>query len=136
MQLADQRRQDGPGAHGDPQLLELSLARRMHRQVEPARAAAILEHLARRQRGVAVHGLEVMREVSPAYLNRFVTYVDALLATAETLVPGPGPLPAATAEEVECVLRWLETAGISAEDRTRAGAGTRVDLQYYEEGKP
>ena len=23
----------------------------------------------------------------------------------------PGPLPAATAEEVECVLRWLETAG-------------------------
>jgi DNA polymerase-3 subunit epsilon len=38
-------------------------------------------------------------------------YVDALIATAETVVPGPGPLPAATAEEVECVLRWLETAG-------------------------
>ena len=38
-------------------------------------------------------------------------YVDALLATAETVVTGPGPLPAATAEEVECVLRWLETSG-------------------------
>jgi len=38
-------------------------------------------------------------------------YVDALVATAETVVPGPGPLPAATAEEVECVLRWLETPG-------------------------
>jgi len=38
-------------------------------------------------------------------------FVDALLATGETVLPGPGPLPAATAEEVECVLRWLETAG-------------------------
>ena len=38
-------------------------------------------------------------------------YVDALIATAETVLPGPGPLPVATAEEVECVLRWLETAG-------------------------
>jgi DNA-binding Lrp family transcriptional regulator len=38
-------------------------------------------------------------------------YVDALLATAETVVTGPGPLPSATAEEVECVLRWLETSG-------------------------
>jgi len=37
--------------------------------------------------------------------------VDALLATAETLLPVPGPLPAASAEEVECVLRWLELPG-------------------------
>jgi DNA polymerase III subunit epsilon len=38
-------------------------------------------------------------------------YVAALKATAETVIPGPGPLPAASAEEVECVLRWLETPG-------------------------
>ena len=38
-------------------------------------------------------------------------YVDALVATAETPRTGPGPLPAATAEEVECVLRWLEQPG-------------------------
>ena len=38
-------------------------------------------------------------------------YVDALLATAETVLPSAGPLPAATAEEVECVLRWLELPG-------------------------
>ena len=37
--------------------------------------------------------------------------VDALVATAETVLPRPGPLPAATAEEVECVLRWLEAPG-------------------------
>ncbi len=38
-------------------------------------------------------------------------YVDALVATAETVSLRPGPLPAATAEEVECVLRWLELPG-------------------------
>jgi DNA polymerase-3 subunit epsilon len=38
-------------------------------------------------------------------------YVDALVASAETVLPVPGPLPAATAEEVECVLRWLEREG-------------------------
>ena len=39
-------------------------------------------------------------------------YVDALVATAETVLAGPGPLPAATAEEVGCVLRWLESDGV------------------------
>ncbi|MBO3745592.1 DEDD exonuclease domain-containing protein [Streptosporangiaceae bacterium NEAU-GS5] len=41
-----------------------------------------------------------------------VPYVDALVATAETVVPGPGPTPAATAEESECILRWLEGSGV------------------------
>jgi DNA polymerase-3 subunit epsilon len=39
-------------------------------------------------------------------------FVDALLATAETVLPGPGPLPTTTAEEVGCVLRWLEGDGV------------------------
>ena len=39
-------------------------------------------------------------------------YVEALVATAETVVPGPGPTPAASAEETECILRWLETPGV------------------------
>ncbi|WP_371779469.1 DEDD exonuclease domain-containing protein [Streptosporangium subroseum] len=39
-------------------------------------------------------------------------FVDALVATAETVVPGPGPVPAASMEETECVLRWLETPGV------------------------
>ncbi|WP_184889635.1 DEDD exonuclease domain-containing protein [Sphaerisporangium siamense] len=41
-----------------------------------------------------------------------VPYVDALVATAETVTPGPGPLPAAIAEETECVLRWLDSPGV------------------------
>jgi DNA polymerase-3 subunit epsilon len=38
--------------------------------------------------------------------------VDALRATAETVPAGPGPIPAASAEETECVLRWLEEPGV------------------------
>ncbi len=39
-------------------------------------------------------------------------FVGALLATAETIAPGPGPTPAATAEETECILGWLEAPGL------------------------
>ncbi len=39
-------------------------------------------------------------------------YVDALVATAETVLPGAGPLPASTAEEVGCLLRWLASDGV------------------------
>jgi DNA polymerase III subunit epsilon len=40
-------------------------------------------------------------------------YVDALIATAETVVvEAAGPTAAASAEEIECVLRWLESPGI------------------------
>jgi DNA polymerase-3 subunit epsilon len=39
-------------------------------------------------------------------------FVESLVATAETVVPGPGPLPAATAEEVRCLLRWLDSEGV------------------------
>ena len=38
-------------------------------------------------------------------------YISALLATAETVVAGPGPLAAATAEEMDCILRWLAEPG-------------------------
>jgi DNA polymerase-3 subunit epsilon len=39
-------------------------------------------------------------------------YVEALVATAETVRPGFGAAPRATAEEMECVLRWLESPGV------------------------
>ena len=38
-------------------------------------------------------------------------FVEALMATAETVRPGPGPMPCASAEEMECVLRWLDRPG-------------------------
>jgi DNA polymerase-3 subunit epsilon len=39
-------------------------------------------------------------------------YVADLRAGAETVMPGPGPTPAATAEESEKILRWLESPGV------------------------
>jgi DNA polymerase-3 subunit epsilon len=36
------------------------------------------------------------------------TTLAALLATAQTVHPGPGPTPCASAEESERVLAWLE----------------------------
>ncbi len=39
-------------------------------------------------------------------------FVDELRASAETVPGGPGPVPSATAEETERVLRWLEKPGV------------------------
>ena len=39
-------------------------------------------------------------------------WVDTLLATAESVEPGFGPVPSATAEETELILRWLELPGL------------------------
>jgi DNA polymerase III subunit epsilon len=39
-------------------------------------------------------------------------WVLELQAGAETVVPGPGPTPAASAEETEVLLRWLESEGV------------------------
>lgn len=49
--------------------------------------------------GVAVRGAAVR------------PYVAGLVATAESVLPGVGPLPCATAGETERVLRWLEEPG-------------------------
>jgi DNA polymerase III subunit epsilon len=38
-------------------------------------------------------------------------YLEAMVATAETVASAPPPLPAAIVEETECILRWLETPG-------------------------
>ncbi len=57
------------------------------------------------RRGRLVSAGTVPRGASPG------PYVEALIATGESVRPVPGPLPAATAEEVECVLRWLEQPG-------------------------
>jgi DNA polymerase-3 subunit epsilon len=39
-------------------------------------------------------------------------YVAGLVASSETVPGGPGPVPAATAEETERILRWLEAPGV------------------------
>lgn len=43
-------------------------------------------------------------------------FVDLLRASAESVAGGPGPTPAATAEESEKILRWLESPGVRLVD--------------------
>ncbi|MDP3968946.1 MAG: hypothetical protein Q8Q02_11750 [Nocardioides sp.] len=39
-------------------------------------------------------------------------WVAQLRASAETVLPGPGPLPGATAEETSLLARWVESEGV------------------------
>ncbi len=56
---------------------------------------------------VVRHGRLAAAGTSPPRVHPQGT-LDALLATAETVRPGPGPVPCATAEETERILAWLE----------------------------
>jgi DNA polymerase-3 subunit epsilon len=56
---------------------------------------------------VVRYGRLVAAGVSPPRVHPQPT-LDVLLATAETVVPGPGPTPSATPEETERILGWLE----------------------------
>jgi DNA polymerase III subunit epsilon len=56
---------------------------------------------------VVRHGRLVAAGTSPPRVHPQPT-LDALLATAETVLPGPGPTPCASPEETERILAWLE----------------------------
>jgi DNA polymerase III subunit epsilon len=60
---------------------------------------------------VVRHGRLAAAGVIPAGADASMWVLD-LQASAETVVPGPGPLPASTAEETELLLRWLESDGV------------------------
>ena len=65
--------------------------------------------------GWEVHVFRFGRLAAAGVMPRGVltqVWVDALLASAESVEGGFGPVPAATAEETECLLRWLDQDGI------------------------
>jgi DNA polymerase-3 subunit epsilon len=67
----------------------------------------------------AVHVVRFGRLVAAGVIPRGAeahAFVAGLLASAETVLPSPGPVPAATAEETEKVLRWLESPGVRLVD--------------------
>jgi DNA polymerase-3 subunit epsilon len=59
---------------------------------------------------VVRHGRLAAAAVAP-HARAVLAAVQSAQATAATVIPGIGPLPAATAEETECILRWLEQPG-------------------------
>jgi DNA polymerase-3 subunit epsilon len=60
---------------------------------------------------VVRHGRLAASHHAPAGTNPY-PYVDAAVATAETVFPTAGRAPAASTEESECVLRWLASDGV------------------------
>jgi DNA polymerase-3 subunit epsilon len=60
---------------------------------------------------VVRHGRLAAAGVIPAGADAH-QFVTELVAASETVRGGPGPVPAATAEETERILRWLEGPGV------------------------
>ena len=50
--------------------------------------------------------------VIPPHATAYGPYVEACTATAQTVLPEPGRLYSASREEMECLLRWLESPGV------------------------
>ncbi len=73
--------------------------------------AARRDGLGRWEVHVVRHGRLAAAGVIPSGDNAR-DWTDHLRAGADTVLPGPGPAPAATTEESEKVLRWLEQPGV------------------------
>ncbi|MFE9745875.1 DEDD exonuclease domain-containing protein [Saccharothrix saharensis] len=94
-----------------------SLVRSLDRAQRLAGLAALPEVVAARPDGAGGWEFAVVRHgrlASAGVARRGVRpmpVVDALVASAETVVPGEGPLFGAPAEEVGVVLRWIDRPG-------------------------
>jgi DNA polymerase-3 subunit epsilon len=112
--LARQERYEEAAARRDRLSTFVRSAARAQRM---AALAAVDQLVAARRRDMGGWELHVIRygrlagaECSPPGVDPR-PYVDALIATAETVQAAPAPLPAATAEETECISRWLDLPG-------------------------
>jgi DNA polymerase III subunit epsilon len=112
--LAGHQRYEEAAVHRDRMTVFVRTAARLQRM---SALAAVPHLVAARRRDAGGWELHVVRFGRLAGAGTTppgeppVPYLDALVATAETVVAAPPPLPAATVEETECILRWLETPG-------------------------
>jgi DNA polymerase-3 subunit epsilon len=117
--LADLERFEEAGVHRDRLATFVRAAARTQRLSAltrcPEVVAARREDDGRWSVHVVRHGRLAAAGVIPPGADAH-TYVRDLCASAETVRAAPGPVPAATAEETEKVLRWLESPGIRLVD--------------------
>ena len=113
--LATQERFEEAGAQRDRLASFVRAAARTQRLTSLTRCSEVVA--ARRQDDgrwavhVVRHGRLAAAGVIPSGADA-QQYVAGLRVSAETVTPGTGPVPAATAEETERVLRWLELPGV------------------------
>jgi DNA polymerase-3 subunit epsilon len=112
--LAADERFEEAGVHRDRLAAFIRAAARTQRLTALTRCPEVVA--ARREdAGWAVHVVRHGRLVAAGVIPPGADahqFVRELRASAETVCPAPGPLPAATAEETEKILRWLESPGI------------------------
>jgi DNA polymerase-3 subunit epsilon len=113
--LSDAQRYEDAAAHRD-RLSALVLATaRMHRLAGLARVAELVAARPTSTGGwelvVVRHGRLAGTDIVPAGAPARPA-VEALRATSERVAPAPGPVGNASAEELDCVLRWLDQSGV------------------------
>jgi DNA polymerase-3 subunit epsilon len=117
--LAADERFEEAGVHRDRLSAFVRAASRTQRLDALARlpelVAARRDDEGRWEAHVVRHGRLAAAGVIPAGADAH-EFVRLLRAGAETVLPAPGPVPAASAEESEKVLRWLEAAGVRLVD--------------------
>jgi DNA polymerase III subunit epsilon len=112
--LASAERFEDAAAHRDRLASLVLTTARMHRL---SGLSAVAELVAARRSAdlgweitVVRHGRLAGTDVVPRGVAP-LPYVQALVATAERVTGGPGPIPAASAAESEVILRWLDQPG-------------------------
>ncbi|HEY3535449.1 MAG TPA: DEDD exonuclease domain-containing protein [Pedococcus sp.] len=140
--LAEQQRFEDAGTVRDRLL---ALVRGIARVQRIAPLAACAEIIAARPAAVggwelvcARHGRLAATTVAPRGADP-MPYVQALRDSAEVVLPAPWPSPAATPEETEKVLRWLESPGVRIVDLdgewtcpVGGAGGARAELEPHE----
>jgi DNA polymerase-3 subunit epsilon len=113
--LAESERFEEAGVHRDRLAAFLRAAARTQRLSALARCAEIVAGRRRDDGRWEVHVVRHGRLAAAGILppgGDAHAYVRQLRACAETVLPAPGPVPAASAEESELILKWLESPGI------------------------
>ncbi len=113
--LADEERYEEAGVHRDRLSAFVRAATRTQRLGALSSCAELVAARREDDHRWAVHvvrsGRLAAAGVIPVDAHAGV-WVTELRASAESVVGGPGPTPAATAEESEQILRWLEQPGV------------------------
>lgn len=117
--LADHERFEEAGVHRDRLATFVRAAARTQRLSALTRCPEVVAARREDSGHWAVHVVRFGRLAAAGVIPRGADahqFVRELRASAETVATAPGPVPAASAEETEKVLRWLESPGIRLVD--------------------
>ncbi|GAB4007789.1 DEDD exonuclease domain-containing protein [Nocardioides ultimimeridianus] len=113
--LADEERFEEAKVHRDRLASFVRAAARTQRLTSLTRCPEVIATRRDEQGRWAVHVVRYGRLAAAGVIPPLAdapAYVDGLRASADTVLTAAGPIPAASAEESERILRWLEQPGI------------------------